>query len=310
MTEITDANLFKLFAGEQSIDKMRLFREDIHFCEYMFDPDTEQIEPRHRSIVRSDFKDIKRVFTSMRSCPTTEYLILILWIREVKFKMDSLPDADKLGFVKKAFDLNGINIDIDVVWEFQELFSNEYIYEEVYCTEEITGDDSVKHYFLTSKGKEVAEKMFESMKQLANAPVESPPIVQPTKNIMGQIAVESDGQILDMADANAATKKMIAALHKGEKRIDHNAIIRELLEKYPEAKAFDSSRLLLYYQGFARKYGIEIDITPGRIRQLPVWKENEVHRMSGKTQYREEMGDAPDVNAEDVNDVDYEKADS
>ena len=58
------------------------------------------------------------------------------------------------------------------------------------------------------------------------------------------------------------------------------------------------------------KHRIEIDITTGRIRQLPVWKENETHRKSGKAQYREDMSDATDKNAINVNDVDYEMADN
>ena len=56
--------------------------------------------------------------------------------------------------------------------------------------------------------------------------------------------------------------------------------------------------------------GIEIKIGESRIRQLEVWKENDAHRMSGKTRYWGEMGDAADNNADNVNDPDYDIADN
>ena len=58
-------------------------------------------------------------------------------------------------------------------------------------------------------------------------------------------------------------------------------------------------RLLRYIKDFAKKRHIEITVTSGRIRQLPVWKENKAHRESGKMQYRGDMSDVADENAED-----------
>ena len=316
MTEITTANLFKLFAGEQNINDMRWLGEDIYFIVGRFDIDSEQIETYYCSITQSDLKDIFNVFTDgMRSLPTTEYLLLVLWIREEKFKTDSLLELDRLDFVKNAFALNGIEIAPETIaWEFMELLRRECISEgitevEGYIDEGVAEVEQIKDYFLSPTGKRVAEELFEAMKKPANASTESLPIARKTANDMRQVAVEFDKQASDLADMNVAAKKLIAASQKKIK-LDLDTIIRGLFEQYPEAKTFTSIRLLLYLQGFAKKQGIEITVSDGRIRQLPVWKENATHRMSGKTQYRKDMGDAPDENAEDVNDTDYEMTDN
>jgi len=98
---------------------------------------------------------------------------------------------------------------------------------------------------------------------------------------------------------------LIAALRR-KNNIDHDTIIRGIFEQFPETRTFTASRLLLYYKDFARKHGVEITIGESRIKQLTVWKENAYHRQSSKAQYREEMGDAVDENAVDVNDIDYD----
>jgi len=121
MTEITDANLFNLFAGEQNIEDMRWLGMDIYFLVHRLDIDSETIETEHRSITQSDLQDIKSVFAGkLRSLPTTEYLLLILWLREVKFTMPSLLESDKIDFVQDAFSMNHLNIDAATVeWEFR-----------------------------------------------------------------------------------------------------------------------------------------------------------------------------------------------
>ena len=117
-----------------------------------------------------------------------------------------------------------------------------------------------------------------------------------------------DGDLLVAGD-ETSTKTLLTALRKG-KEIDLNAVIRALFERYPEARTFDSRRLLLYLQNVAKKQGVEITVGDSRIRQLPVWTENASHRRSGKTQYRKEMGDAVDEDAPNVNDPDYEVDDN
>ena len=107
----------------------------------------------------------------------------------------------------------------------------------------------------------------------------------------------------------ASTETLLVELRE-DKNIDHNKIIRGIFKRFPKTKTLNSSQLLRYYQGFAKKHGIEITIGESRIRQLPVWKENDAYRRSGKTQLRREMGDTPDEGAVDVNDPDYEIGDN
>ena len=124
MDEITTtANLFKLFAGEQNIADMRWLGEEIYFFVGRLDIGSGQVETYPCSITQSDLEDIKNVFIGgLRSLPTTEYLLLILWIREDKFKIDSLLEIDQFDFVQNAFALNGINIKPETVaWGFEEL---------------------------------------------------------------------------------------------------------------------------------------------------------------------------------------------
>jgi hypothetical protein len=316
MTEITDANLFKIFAGEQNLDNMRFNGDNIIFFVGRFDIDSEQIETYPCSITRNDLMDIKNVFTSLRSLPATEYLLLMLWIREVKFKTDSLLEFDRIDFVQNAFTLNGINIDTEkVVWEFHELLHKGYISEGITEVEEdfgegITEVEQIKDYFLSSEGKRVAEEKFEAIKMLVNDHLESPPISQEISNDMRQVIVGTDRQILDRADTNATTQTLTATLRKGGEKTDYDYVIRTLFEQRPETKTFSSVRLLLYLRDFARQKGIEITIQASRIRQLPVWTENARHRKSGKTQYRGDMGDAADKNAVDVNSDTYEMVDN
>ena len=101
-----------------------------------------------------------------------------------------------------------------------------------------------------------------------------------------------------------SAKELIATLSRG--KINYDEVIRGLFEQFPEAKTFNSSRLLRFLQGIAKKRDLEITIGDSRIRQLPVWKENEVHRRGGDAQHWGEMGDVVDEDAADVNDPDYE----
>ena len=88
--------------------------------------------------------------------------------------------------------------------------------------------------------------------------------------------------------------------------VNYDKIVREVFSERPEVKTFTSKRLLLYLKDFGRQCDVDIDITESRLRQLPVWKENRIHRQSGKTQNWEDMGGAIDNDADNVNDVDYD----
>ena len=289
MPEITNANLFELFAGNGNIDKIRWSGEEMNFFVRRLNLDTGEMEDSRCCITQNDFQDIRGIFTdgSLKSLTHTKHLLLILWIREVRFMKGSLQNIDKLEFIQNAFALSGNEIDEPTVeWEFQELLRRGYI------SEGITGEERVKDYFITAKGTSTAEKLFDSMKERVSARTES-----------SLIAVKDDSPI---ATDRTSTKTLTVPTQK----IDLDKVVRGIFDQYPETKTYNSARLLRYLKDFAREQGIEIKITEGRIRQLSVWRENSIHRMSGKTQYREEMGDALDEDAVDVNTSDYEMADN
>ena len=132
----------------------------------------------------------------------------------------------------------------------------------------------------------------------------SPIVPEAAHTIDNKVLVFAKKNDPEAVVGNTTTEIMIATLHR--KKINYNEVVKTLFEQRPETKTFTSSRLLLYLKDFAKKLDIEITITDSRIRQLPVWKSSKVHRQSGKTQYRGDMSDAPDENAEDVNNVDYD----
>ena len=290
MIEITNGKLFSLFTGQNDIDKILRNGDEFFSCACRLNLDTEKMEDYRYSVNKSDLECVNDVFSSnLRSLSTTEYLLLILWIRQVIFMIDSLQDHEKLNFVQGTFALNGIDINKEtVLWKLRELNDEKYI--SVGCT--MVGVEEKKDYFLTPKGATIGEEIFVRQKILASASILSSPIT-----------VREDTPV-------AIDKVSAKTLNIPTQKIDIDKVVRGIFDRYPETKTFSSSRLLRYLKDFAREQGIEITITEGRIRQLPVWKENSIHRKSGTTQYREEMGDALDKNAEDVNDSDYEMADS
>jgi len=95
---------------------------------YRLNLDTLEMEDCRCSIHEGDLECVKDVFNNgnLRSLSATEFLLMILWIRENLFMMDSLQNDDRLDFIKSAFALtgafNGIDIDEEkVVCEFLEL---------------------------------------------------------------------------------------------------------------------------------------------------------------------------------------------
>jgi len=107
-------------------------------------------------------------------------------------------------------------------------------------------------------------------------------------------------------DGDITAKALIASFRKRGKKTNLNTIIKELFERLPETRTLSSDGLLLYLQSIAKRVGREIKVSASRIRQLDAWKENEVHRKSGKSQNWENMNNAADENAIDVNSVNYE----
>jgi hypothetical protein len=122
------------------------------------------MEPHHCSIGLEDLEDIKDIFNSsvLQSLSHTEYLLLMLWIREVMFIMGALPDSDRFGFVQNVFILSGIDIDEATMREeFRVLWCDkDYIYVEA-------AGDKIKNYLLTPKGESVAEEIYSRMAMIA-----------------------------------------------------------------------------------------------------------------------------------------------
>ena len=137
----------------------------------------------------------------------------------------------------------------------------------------------------------------------------SPPITD-IADLLRQIQAATSVSVQKPADTptdrDFTAKAIPASWRRKRNKINLDAVIRFVFDECPEAKTFSSKRLLLYLQDFARKKNIKITITASRIRQLEVWKENDVHRMSGKAKNWEDMNNAPDEDAIDVNSIDYE----
>ena len=232
MTEIAIVDLFKLFAGEQNIDKVQLVGENIYFFVGRFDVDSGQVKTHPHSITQNQLNDIKDVFTvGLRTLPASEYLLLILWIREDIFKTDSLLESDRIDFVQKAFDLNDIKIKPETVkWEFQRLLGRGDISEgftevEVDISNGFTGAEQIKDYFLSTKGKRIAEKIFEEMKKLLNAHVEPSPKSSGADNAYNHRNSRSqqqaepanakrDARILELRQAGTSFKKVCEIVNK------------------------------------------------------------------------------------------------
>jgi hypothetical protein len=170
MPEITDANLFKLFVGKQSIDTALWDGDSVNYRVRRLDLDTEEMKDYYCSIKQNDLEDIKDIFLtgSLQSLHRTEHLLLIFWFREVKFMMGSLLGSDMLDFAQSVFTLNSVDIDEETVrWELRVLLHKEYI------SKGITGDAENADYFLRPAGIRVAEELFDRMKTLASANAES-----------------------------------------------------------------------------------------------------------------------------------------
>jgi len=170
---------------------------------------TSETTLRH-AVKKSDIKNIEATFfdVSWSSVPFADYLLWILWIREEIFDMRSpLKEGDKSNFTKGALALSNMKVNDETVKKaFDTLLRKKYL-EEGGKDWKMYG----KVYFLTQKGKRIAEIMF-------------------IKNENGTFAHNESVSIAPKKENEAkfepgTTKTLIAALRKGE-RIDLNKIIR------------------------------------------------------------------------------------
>ena len=99
MTENINAapDLLDVFIGRQNIDSIRLNDDDISFDLCARDSDDNAEKTIRRSDVEEFFAD------SLRSRPFARHLLLLLWIREVKFNTKGLKAENAYEFFTKVF---------------------------------------------------------------------------------------------------------------------------------------------------------------------------------------------------------------
>ena len=195
MAEITDVNLLEIFVGKQNLDIAGKSSEYINYRECKLDPDTNATKVTYGHIKQSAFDEIKGVFTGiLRFLTSAKHLLQLLWIREIALEMGPLRDEDMYDFIQDAFVASGVEISDETVVEV--FFS---LLHEGYLQEKITGDDWIRDYSLTSKGKNAAAKTFEMMKTLISSPIESSAAAAPPS---------ADSPFPDRSDSIDETKGM------------------------------------------------------------------------------------------------------
>jgi len=153
MTETINVgtDLQDVFIGRPNIDNdsIRLNNNEISFdlCACNSDDNVEKI------VKRSDIEDVEEFFAdSLQSRPFARHLLLLLWIREVKFKTTGLEKERVYEFFHKGvFALHDVDLDEETLWdEFDELLDEDYF------------QDTCLGFTLSPKGLRAAESMFKS----------------------------------------------------------------------------------------------------------------------------------------------------
>lgn len=189
MAKIMNADVLELFAGKQEVANSKTRDNYIAFCVCRYNPKTKTKEKIDRSIKRSDFENIKVAFTGVtRSLPFTDYLLWLLWIREVKFGMEpSLKTSDMFHFVHDAYTLctddttaKAITIKWLMDLALDTLLKSGAILAEYedrkICVTSGSGQTEIHltaTYSLTLTGKKVAERILEETEKNISAHLES-----------------------------------------------------------------------------------------------------------------------------------------
>ena len=151
MTENINAapDLLDVFIGRQNIDSIRLNDDDISFDLYARDSD----DNAEKTIRRSDVEDVEEFFAdSLQSRPFARHLLLLLWIREVKFNTKGLKAENAYEFFYKGFlSLYDISVDEDTLWNEFEKLLYEYYFQ-----------DTCSGFVLSAKGRRAAESIFKN----------------------------------------------------------------------------------------------------------------------------------------------------
>jgi len=189
MTEITDAVLLDFFVeglgtkrtGYKISDVQRTYDKRIHehyvnFSKRRISPYTDESRTTHCYFIKvSNFEHIKTAVSSLPSS-IADYLLLVLWLREVTFEMKPLEENDIFSFVQSGLALSNSNADTEKVKAaFYTLWQEKYFQDSI-VNNQNTGTARV--YSLAPKGKEYAEKVFNETKRDISAHVESLPVVQ------------------------------------------------------------------------------------------------------------------------------------
>ena len=239
MTEIERVDLWELFVGTQNIKGHFRIRGDyiIFRVHTPGDAGTTATTLRH-SVKISDLEDIEEIFNdvSWSSVPSADYLLWILWVREERFDMRSpLKKNDQLSFAKRAFSLIKQNIGNKTIGEVCDfLLRGDYFQKD-----SIDYPTPSTEYFLTTKGKRIAKRMFKkttngtfaydiSLSIASGAVVNTPPHTMQAASGRGnpKSAVEAYQEAIEWADEPAEViVKNIEPL-----AVKDNRII-ELLEK-------------------------------------------------------------------------------
>ena len=153
MTETINVgtDLLDVFIGRQNIDNdsIRLNDDGISFDLCARDSDDNTV----KTIKRSDIEDVEDFFAdSLQSRPFARHLLLLLWIREVKFKTKGLEEERVYDFFRKGvFAFHDIDLDEETLWnEFDELLDEDYF------------QDTCLGFTLSPKGIRAAESMFKN----------------------------------------------------------------------------------------------------------------------------------------------------
>jgi len=179
MAKFTDTNFLELFFETGHVDH-RIFnkkRSDTHF-KFSVCRHGDSIAT-HRKYILSYFESIKAAALPWSSS-IADYLLRMMWIRQVKLEMDPPTKDEVFTLVRRAFAHNGNGIITAEQFEegFDSLLQKKCLYgkEVPSQTPGITFErDWIEVYRLTPKGKRYAKRMVETKKEIL-ARIKSSPI--------------------------------------------------------------------------------------------------------------------------------------
>ena len=196
-------------------------------------------------IAKSDFEVIKNIFPGiLRTLPITKQLLLILWIREIKFATDPLSDDEMYDYIPGVFAFNRIKISNKrVLKELNVLIDNE-------CLVEDDEEEFDYEYPITAKGEFVAEETFKLLKTLISPDIESSPTISEIENV-----VESTDKLIKKRDVKGRSERIKNAAYdyypkllKGEDVTKESIAIKH---------RFTKEKNVLSKEHVQRKFGLD-----------------------------------------------------